>query len=73
MISMAQPKMGVRSDPVATAVRAELTKLAGHVAPIGQVARGGAGYAIDGRLNDAFSAVTSVFQSTVAAAKLGSA
>ena len=58
--------MGVRSDPVATAVRAELTKLAGHVAPIGQVARGGAGYAIDGRLNDAFRAVNMLLAKNVA-------
>ncbi|OFW42440.1 MAG: peptidase M14 family protein [Acidobacteria bacterium RIFCSPLOWO2_12_FULL_67_14b] len=58
--------MGVRSDPAATAVSAELTKLAAHVVPLGQVARGGAGSVIDGRLNDAFTAVNMLLAKNVA-------
>ncbi len=49
--------MGVRSEPVTAPVQAELVTLTAHVSPAGRVTRGAAGYAIDGRLNDAFRAV----------------
>ena len=49
--------MGVRSEPVTESVGAALTPLTAHVRPTGRVTRGAAGYAIDGRLNDAFRAV----------------
>jgi hypothetical protein len=48
--------MGVRSDPVTEPVSADLVKLTEHVRPTGRVARGTAGYVVDGRLNDAFRA-----------------
>jgi len=49
--------MGVRVDPVETAVRTELTKVSAQIEPAGRVARGRNGFVIDGRLNDSFKAV----------------
>ena len=52
--------MGVQSDPIGEPVKAELVKLTAALHPSGKVAKGAAGYAIDGRLNDAFTAVNMV-------------
>lgn len=50
--------MGVRSDPIAEPVTADLTTLTAKVPMTGTAAAGAsAGYVLDGRLNDAFRAV----------------
>ena len=54
--------MGVRVDPVGTAVEAPLTVVSGPVEPAGMVASSAPhGYRIDGTLNDAFKAVNMLF------------
>ncbi len=58
--------MGVRVDPVTTAVSAPLTKITEQVAVVGSVKRGTTGYSIDGRLNDAFHAINRLFDAKVA-------
>ena len=49
--------MGVRVDPVASAVAAPLTRVNGWVEPRGAVTKGSHGYLLVGRENDAFRAV----------------
>lgn len=49
--------MGVRVDPAGTPVSVPLAKLDADVAMSGRVTRGGAGYVLDGRLNDSYRAV----------------
>jgi hypothetical protein len=58
--------MGVRVDPVASPVRASLTKITAEIAAAGGVSRGSHGYVIDGRQNDAFRAVNSLLDRRVA-------
>ena len=54
--------MGVRVDPVGTAIEAPLTAVSGPVEPAGLVASPAPhGYRIDGTLNDAFKAVNHLF------------
>ncbi|MDE2980339.1 MAG: M14 family zinc carboxypeptidase [Gemmatimonadota bacterium] len=54
--------MGVRVDPVGTAVEADLTVVSGPVEPAGMVASSAPhGYRIDGTLNDAFKALNMLF------------
>ena len=54
--------MGVRVDPVGTAVEADLTVVSGPIEPAGTVASSAPhGYRIDGSLNDAFKAVNMLF------------
>jgi len=53
--------MGVRADPVHTPVDVPLTRLASWLGPDGEIGEGGAGYVLDGRLNDAFHAVNLLF------------
>ena len=48
--------MGVRVDPVESAVATTLTVVDAEIAPIGRVAKGRYGYLLDGRLNDSFKA-----------------
>jgi hypothetical protein len=48
--------MGVRVDPVGTAVTAALTPVTSAIDPSGTVAAGTNGYVLDGRLNDSFEA-----------------
>ena len=55
--------MGVRVDPVATAVEAPLTEVRGMFGVVGTVAAVAPnGYRIDGSLNDAFKAVNRLFE-----------
>jgi len=54
--------MGVRVDPVGSAVEARLTAQTDLVDPQGSVARGQNGYVVDGSLNDAFQAVNMLFE-----------
>ena len=55
--------MGVRVDPVGTAVAVPLTAVKGMVEPAGTVAAEAPnGYRIDGSLNDAFKAVNLLFE-----------
>ena len=49
--------MGVRVDPVDSAVTASLTRVASLLEPAGVVTAGASGYALDGRQNAAFKAV----------------
>jgi hypothetical protein len=58
--------MGVRVDPMEGAVKAELVKVAAAIEPAGKLARGGAGYVLDGRLNDAFRAANLLLDKGVA-------
>ena len=58
--------MGVKSDPVGETVKADLVKLTSALQPAGKVAKGSAGYVLDGRLNDAFNAVNLLLDKGVA-------
>lgn len=58
--------MGVRVDPVDSMVKADLVKLTGQVEVAGNVARGSAGYVLDGRLNQSFRAVNLLLAKGVA-------
>ena len=54
--------MGVRVDPVGTAVEADLTVVSGQIEPAGMVASTAPhGHVIDGTLNDAFRALNHLF------------
>ena len=54
--------MGVRVDPVGSAIEARLSVVSGEIMPQGAVSAGSAGYVIDGQLNDAFRAVNMLFE-----------
>ena len=58
--------MGIKADPLDAAVKADFTKVAAQIVPAGKVAKGPAGYVIDGRLNDAFKAMNLLFDKNVA-------
>lgn len=58
--------MGVRVDPVGTAVSASLARVSGWLEPGGAVTRGSHGYLLQGRLNDAFRAVNLLWEEGVA-------
>jgi hypothetical protein len=58
--------MGVRSDPIGEAVKADLVKLAAPLERVGMVSKGAAGYALDGRLNDSFTAVNLLLEKGIA-------
>jgi len=62
--------MGVQSDPIGEPVKAELVKLTAALQPSGKVAKGAAGYAIDGRLNDAFTAVNMLLDKGVSVRRI---
>ncbi|MDA0329434.1 MAG: M14 family zinc carboxypeptidase [Gemmatimonadetes bacterium] len=53
--------MGVRVDPVASAVETALTRVTSEIDPSGVVTPGSAGYVLSGRLNDSFEAVNRLF------------
>jgi len=53
--------MGVRADPVTTAVGASLAEVTDWLDPDGEVNPGANGFVLDGRLNDAFLAVNRLF------------
>jgi hypothetical protein len=57
--------MGVRVDPVGTAVTAPLTRVPAWLEPHGTVSRGSHGYRVEGRLNDAFRAVNMLWDAGV--------
>jgi hypothetical protein len=57
--------MGIKVDPLDDAVKANLVKVASAIVPVGRIAKGPAGYAIDGRLNDAFKAMNLLFDKNV--------
>ena len=57
--------MGIKADPLDEAVKADLTKVTSAIVPAGRVTKGQAGYAIDGRLNDAFKAMNLLFDKNV--------
>ncbi|MFQ5743401.1 MAG: M14 family zinc carboxypeptidase [Acidobacteriota bacterium] len=58
--------MGVRVDPVDEAVKGDFQKLTAAVPLAGKVAAGGAGFVLDGRLNDSFKAVNLLLDQGVA-------
>lgn len=49
--------MGVRADPVGSAVVTAMTRVTSPIDPSGTVSSGSNGYVLDGRLNDSFEAV----------------
>ena len=57
--------MGIKVDPLDEAVKADFTKVTSAIVPAGRVTKGPAGYAIDGRLNDAFKAMNLLFDKNV--------
>ena len=57
--------MGVRVDPVRTAVAAPLTVVSGFSLPQGTVARGTNGFHVEGTANDAFRAVNMLWDESV--------
>jgi hypothetical protein len=57
--------MGVRVDPVGSAVSTPVTRVSGVLEPRGAVARGSHGYLLEGRLNDAFRAVNLLWDAGV--------
>ncbi len=54
--------MGVRVDPVGTAIEARLDAVGDLLDPSGEASAGSNGYLIDGSLNDAFTAVNLLFE-----------
>ena len=62
--------MGVRSDPIGESVNGGLVKLTAALQPAGKVGKGSAGYVIDGRLNDAFTAVNLLLDKGVTVKRL---
>ncbi len=58
--------MGVRVDPVDTAVETALAKVTQKIDPAGSIAKGQHGYVLDGRLNDSFKAVNLLWDGKVA-------
>jgi hypothetical protein len=57
--------MGIKVDPLDEAIKADLVKVGAPIAPAGKVVKGPAGYAIDGRLNDAFKAMNLLFDKNI--------
>ena len=57
--------MGIKADPMNAALKADLVKVTAQIAPAGKVAKGSAGYFMDGRLNDAFKAMNLLFDRNV--------
>jgi len=57
--------MGIKVDPLDEAVKGDFAKVAAPIVPTGKVAKGLAGYAIDGRSNDAFRAMNLLFDKNV--------
>jgi hypothetical protein len=62
--------MGVRVDPVNTAVRANVVKVTAPIQRAGKVEKGRSGYLIDGRLNDSFRTVNLLFDKGVQVRRL---
>jgi len=65
--------MGVQVDAVDTPVEADLVEVADWIEPAGTATRGTHGYAIDGRLNDAFKAVNMLFDKGIAVRRVSEA
>lgn len=63
--------MGVRVDPVATMIEADLVRVADTIDPAGAVGDGATGYRLDGRLNDAFKAVNLLWDAGVSVRRVG--
>jgi hypothetical protein len=57
--------MGIKVDPLNNPIAADFVKVAALIEPVGKVAKGPAGYVIDGRLNDAFKAMNQLFDKDV--------
>jgi hypothetical protein len=62
--------MGVRVDPVATAVGVNLSKVTALESTAGVVIKGQYGYIIDGKLNDSFRAVNMLFNAKIKVKRL---
>jgi hypothetical protein len=65
--------MGVRVDPMESAVKADTVKLGAALEPAGKLAKGSAGYLLDGRLNDSFRAVNLLLDKGVAVKRVDKA
>jgi hypothetical protein len=57
--------MGIKADPLDDAVRADFAGVTVPIVAVGKVAKGPAGYVIDGRLNDAFKAMNLLLDNKV--------
>jgi hypothetical protein len=57
--------MGIKVDPLDDPIHADFVKVTVPIEPVGKVAKGPAGYVIDGRLNDAFTAMNLLFDKGV--------
>jgi hypothetical protein len=57
--------MGIKVDPLDEAIKGDFVKVLSPIRPVGKVAKGPAGYVIDGRLNDAFKAMNLLFEKNV--------
>jgi hypothetical protein len=65
--------MGVRVDPLDAAVSGTFEKLTGPLVSSGSVAESSTGYSLDGRLNDAFKAVSLLIDKNIAVRRLDQA
>jgi hypothetical protein len=65
--------MGIAADPLDEAVKTDFAKVAAPIVTSGKVAKGSAGYVIDGRLNDAFRAMNMLFDKGIAVKRVDAA
>src|SRR5262245_17763528 len=65
--------MGVRVEPVDTAVGAEMARVTAPIERAGRIEKGASGYIIDGRLNDSFRAVNLLLDKGVAIRRVSQA
>ena len=64
--------MGVRADPVGSAVVAAMTRVTSEIDPSGTVSLGTHGYVLDGRLNDSFEAANLLLASGASLSRVSS-
>lgn len=57
--------MGIQVDPLDEPATADFVKVTGPIAAVGKVAKGAAGYVVDGRLNEAFKALNLLFDRNI--------
>ncbi len=65
--------MGIEVDPLDEAIKGDFAKVTSPIVAVGKVAKGPAGYVIDGRLNDGFKAMNLLFDKNVALKRVDAA
>ena len=65
--------MGIKADPLDEAIKGDFVKVTSPIVAVGKVAKGPAGYVIDGRLNDAFKAMNLLVEKNVALKRVDAA